>query len=141
MDSTTANARRPLEIEAALRIKTYDIDFSGVVSNIVFVRWLEDLRLRMLDAHLPLQRQLDRGYVPILTRTEIEYHLPLTLGQSPRGRMWVSQVGRSRWEVQAEILHEEELVASATQTGVYVDLVTRKPVGLPDELRLKFDGL
>ena len=114
MDGKTKPVR-PLEVEAALRIKTYDIDFSGVVSNIVFVRWLEDLRLRMLDAHLPLQRQLDRGYVPILTRTEIDYHRPLTLGHSPRGCMWVSELGRSRWVVRAEILTDEGLVADATQ--------------------------
>ena len=25
--------------ERALRVQTYDIDFAGVVSNIVFIRW------------------------------------------------------------------------------------------------------
>ena len=31
--------------EQPLPIRTYDIDFAGIVSNIVFIRWLEDLRL------------------------------------------------------------------------------------------------
>ena len=30
--------------EQPLAIRTYDIDFAGIVSNIVFVRWLEDLQ-------------------------------------------------------------------------------------------------
>jgi len=33
-------------VERAIEIKTYDIDFAGIVSNIVYVRWLEDLALR-----------------------------------------------------------------------------------------------
>ena len=32
--------------EQPLPIRTYDIDFARIVSNIVFIRWLEDLRLR-----------------------------------------------------------------------------------------------
>jgi acyl-CoA thioester hydrolase len=35
--------------EQPLPIRTYDIDFAGIVSNIVFIRWLEDLRLALLD--------------------------------------------------------------------------------------------
>ncbi len=36
-------------IERDLPIRTYDIDFAGIVSNIVYVRWLEDLRLAMME--------------------------------------------------------------------------------------------
>ena len=35
--------------EQPLPIRTYDIDFAGIVSNIVFIRWLEDLRLALLE--------------------------------------------------------------------------------------------
>ena len=50
--------QRPLEIQLELPVRTYDIDFAGIVNNIVFVRWLEDLRLAILDAHLPIQQQM-----------------------------------------------------------------------------------
>jgi len=36
---------RPFLIEVPLPVRTYDIDFAGIVSNIVYIRWLEDLRL------------------------------------------------------------------------------------------------
>jgi acyl-CoA thioester hydrolase len=35
-------------VELELPIRTYDIDFAGIVSNIVYIRWLEDLRIQML---------------------------------------------------------------------------------------------
>ena len=44
--------------EQPLPIRTYDIDFAGIVSNIVFIRWLEDLRLGLLDQAYPLIRAL-----------------------------------------------------------------------------------
>ena len=40
-----------LEVQRPLRVKPYDIDVVGVVSNIVYVRWMEDLRMAMLDGY------------------------------------------------------------------------------------------
>ena len=48
--------QKPLEINLELPIKTYDIDFAGIVSNIVYIRWLEDLRLRIFEVHQPLEQ-------------------------------------------------------------------------------------
>ena len=64
---------RAFEVELAFNVGTYDIDFAGIVSNIVYLRWLEDLRLAMLEAHLPLEDQLAAGTTPVLLSTEIEY--------------------------------------------------------------------
>jgi acyl-CoA thioester hydrolase len=44
----------PRIVERALPIRTYDIDFAGIVSNIVYVRWLEDLRLAMMEEAYPI---------------------------------------------------------------------------------------
>ncbi len=41
------------EVCVSLRVKPYDIDVVGVVSNIVYVRWMEHLRLAMLEATAP----------------------------------------------------------------------------------------
>lgn len=40
---------RPFELEIVLSVQTYDIDFAGIVSNIVYVRWLEDMRLKIME--------------------------------------------------------------------------------------------
>ena len=56
------NLGRPLEVELTIPVRSYDIDFAGIVSNIVYIRWLEDLRLKWLDEHFPLDRQFKQGY-------------------------------------------------------------------------------
>jgi acyl-CoA thioester hydrolase len=55
---------RILPVSMPLRIVTYDIDFAGVVSNIVYIRWLEDLRLRFMEVHYPLEQAIKDRSVP-----------------------------------------------------------------------------
>ena len=72
--------------EQPLPIRTYDIDFAGIVSNIVFIRWLEDLRLALLDRAYPLTRALAEDVAPILLATRINYRRPVTTSPSIRSR-------------------------------------------------------
>jgi acyl-CoA thioester hydrolase len=129
---------RPLEVELALPVRTYDIDFAGVVSNIVYVRWLEDLRVKLLDEHLPLEGQVRQGRTPVLVSTRIEYRRPVRLFDQPIGRMWMSDVSRARWTVEAEILLDGQPAAVAMQIGAFVSLATLRPIAIPVELRAKF---
>ena len=85
-----------------LRIQTYDIDFAGIVSNIVFVRWLEDLRLGLMEQAYPLIRALAKNVTPILLATRISYRRPVTIADQLVGRMRVSALGRVRWQLAAE---------------------------------------
>jgi acyl-CoA thioester hydrolase len=133
-----AAAERPLEVELALPVRTYDIDFAGVVSNIVYIRWLEDLRLKLLDEHLPLEEQVKRGCVPVVASTRIEYRRPIRLFDQPIGRMWMSEVGRVRWTLHAEVLLDGRPAAAAVQTGAFVSLVSLRPVAIPAELAARF---
>ena len=63
----------PLFVELTFTVKTYDIDFAGHVSNIVYIRWLEDLRFALLEEYYPLADSMESGVAPVLTRTEIDY--------------------------------------------------------------------
>jgi acyl-CoA thioester hydrolase len=54
-------ATRPLLIEIDFPVRTYDIDLANHVSNIVYSRWLEDLRLEMMNKYFPLYELLSRG--------------------------------------------------------------------------------
>ncbi|WP_373529291.1 acyl-CoA thioesterase [Nostoc sp.] len=132
------NLHRPLEVVLAIPVRTYDIDFVGIVSNIVYIRWLEDLRLKFLDEHLQLNQQLEQGYAPVLAGTEIEYKRPIKLIDQVIGRLWVSNLGRLKWTVQAEILSNNELAAVATQKGVFISLQNSRPIPIPKELQNKY---
>ena len=129
MDTTRTDARA-FEVHIPLTVKTYDVDFSGVVSHLTFLRWLEDLRLQMLADYPPLQWQVDGGGVPVVARTAVHYREPVGLGEALRGSLWVSRVGRSRWTLSAEFRVRGRLVAEATQSGCFLDQVSRRPVAV-----------
>ncbi|MEH2291314.1 acyl-CoA thioesterase [Nostoc sp.] len=132
------NLHRPLEVVLAIPVKTYDIDFMGIVSNIVYIRWLEDLRLKFLDEHWQLNQQIELGYTPILAGTEIEYKRPIKIIDRVIGRLWLSSLGRLKWTVQAEILSNNELAAVASQKGGFVSMQNNRLVPIPEELQKKY---
>ncbi|WP_414751903.1 acyl-CoA thioesterase [Anabaena sp. CCY 9910] len=135
---TVNNSHRALEVTLQIPVRTYEIDFAGIVSNIVYIKWLEDLRLKFLEEHFPIHQQIEQGYVPILTGTEIEYKRPIKLIDKVIGHLWASNLGRLKWTVQAEILSNNQLAAVATQKGAFVNLQNGCPVRIPDELQQKY---
>jgi acyl-CoA thioester hydrolase len=124
-------------ISLTFAIKTYDIDFAGIVSNLVYVRWLEDLRLALLDRAYPLDRLVADGLGPVLLETHIAYRDVLTIHDKPEGRMSVESMAGVRWTVAAEFVTpgSGRIHATARQTGLFIRLDTRRPVRIPDRLR------
>ncbi|HZB91160.1 MAG TPA: thioesterase family protein [Stellaceae bacterium] len=122
-------------VERAIPVRTYDIDFAGIVGNIVYIRWLEDLRLAMMEEAYPIARALADDVAPILLETRIAYQRPVTIGEALTGRMWVSAMGRVKWHLAAEFVVGAERRASAEQTGLFIRLSTRRPVAPPLPLR------
>jgi len=113
---------RAVEIAIAIPVQTYDIDFAGVVSNIVYVRWLEDLRMAMINSkhHLPLLSLIEEGIAPAIVRTQIKYRRPLRLGDDVVGHMWFSHMDRRRATLMAEFRVDGKTAASAVQDGVFI---------------------
>jgi acyl-CoA thioester hydrolase len=135
----THHDHKPLFVQLDLEVKTYDIDFAGHVSNIVYIRWLEDLRFALLETYLPLRPQMDAGYAPILTRTNIQYRRAVRLFEPVQGRMWIQSVGGAKAIMAAHIVVNEEICADVVQEGVFADLETGRPMRIPAELRRIFD--
>jgi acyl-CoA thioester hydrolase len=125
-------------VERAIEIKTYDIDFAGIVSNIVYVRWLEDLRLAMMEEVYPLAQAVADDVAPVLLETRIAYERPLTLQDRPVGRIWATAMTGVRWRIAAEFRVGETVHARAEQTGLFIRLSTRKPVPPPKALVERF---
>jgi acyl-CoA thioester hydrolase len=127
-------------VELPFKVQTYDIDFAGIVSNQVYIRWLEDLRLEFLDTYAPLERQLAQGFVPVLVSTEISYKRALRLFDRPRGRLWMVEMGRVRWTLEAAITNEGSIAATARHVCAFVDSTTLRPRPVPADFRAAFDG-
>jgi len=78
---------KPLEVELPLPVESYDIDLTGVVSNIMYIRWLEDLRLEMLDRYFPLENQIKAGYSRGVLETHIQCGKTIRMFDGPIGRV------------------------------------------------------
>jgi acyl-CoA thioester hydrolase len=131
---------RPLEVQITFKAKTYDIDYAGIVHNAVYIRWLEDLRLQFLAEHHPLEESLALNRSRVLEKTEITYRRPLRIFDEPLGHMWLSDLGKARWEVQAEFTLGDLVIATARQTGYFVDLDTLRPIRIPQTMRDKWEN-
>lgn len=125
---------RPMFVEKEIKVHAYDIDVMGIVSNIVYIRWFEDLRFLLLETYWPYGDMLKIGQSPILNKTEIEYKRPLTIFDNPIGRLWISNLTRSRWTVSLEIRAEGKLVCKGSQTGYFYDMEQKRPVPIPQQL-------
>ncbi len=134
----TATQKQPFEVEIHLPVRTYDIDFAGVVNNIVYVRWLEDLRLEMLAHHFPLDEQLKNGIAPVIVQTKIDYKQPIRISDTPSGKMWVRTMESLRWTVNAAICVNGKVAALGEQVGIFVDLQSNKPIRMPEGLKQKY---
>ena len=121
--------------EVRLRVQTYDIDFAGVVSNIVFIRWLEDLRLGLMDRAYPLIQALAEDVAPILLATRITYRRPVTIADPLVGRIRIAALGRVRWRLAAEFVVGATIHAEAEQEGLFMRLSTRRPIAIPAPIR------
>ncbi|MBD1853672.1 thioesterase family protein [Leptolyngbya sp. FACHB-711] len=136
MDTTAQ--KQLFEVEIHLPVRTYDIDFAGVVNNIVYVRWLEDLRLEMLARHFPLDEQLKNGIAPVIVQTKIDYKQPIKISDVPTGKMWIEIMESLRWTVNAVISVNGKVAALGEQVGIFVDLQNNKPIRMPERLKQKY---
>ncbi len=117
-------------------VKSYDVDFAGVVSNIVYLRWLEDLRLEIMEQTIPIKTLTDEGLNPTLVRTEIDYRAPLRLSDHIIGTMSIIKVGNSSFTIHGEIRKADgTLAAETTQVVCLVNARTGRPVSLPPSFR------
>ena len=125
---------RILPITLTFVPKTYDIDASNHVSNISYIRWLEDLRLAWLEHYHPLKQEADSGLMPALLRTEIDYIRQIRLFEEVIGTMWVVPGGKLRFGLQAEFTVNGEVRAQAIQTGIWFRLADSRPVRPPEAM-------
>ncbi len=123
-------------IQLDFEVKTYDIDFAGVVSNLVYLRWLEDLRMAYLGSAMSLDDLMSKRLFPTLVHTTINYRAPLRFPDHALGEMRFVEAGTSSMTLEATFRSRKsgEVVADARQVGLLLDGKTGRPVPVPPEL-------
>lgn len=126
-----------MECELEFEARTYDVDFAGVVSNIVYHRWLEDLRLAVFAQAMPVAEMVRAGLVPTIAQTLIDFRAPLRLGERVRGRQAITSAGNSSFVLESELrrIPDGQLVVVARHTAVLVASATGRPASVPESLR------
>ncbi|HCY8319138.1 TPA: acyl-CoA thioesterase [Staphylococcus aureus] len=120
-----------LVAEKEIEVNGYDIDAMGVVSNIVYIRWFEDLRTAFINQHMNYSTMINQGISPILMKTEAEYKVPVTIHDKPVGRIYLVKASKMKWVFQFEIVSVHGVHCIGTQTGGFYRLSDKKITSVP----------
>ncbi len=125
---------KPMHTEFEFIVKAYEIDVVGIVSNIVYIKWFEDLRHAFLQKYYPFYEMVGDGVSPVLMKTEAEYKAPLRIDDHPVGRCWVSKMKGARWEIDIEICTGDKVNCIGKQKGCFYNIEDGMPARVPKRL-------
>lgn len=112
------------------QIYTYQIDFVGHVNNIVYIQWLENARIKLLQAMgLSITKIAEEdGLMPIITETVIKYKKPFFLDNEVKVEVWVSKMYNVHAVFDMVFYNEKnELCATSKQKVLFIDKHTQGP--------------
>lgn len=121
-----------------LEVRFRDCDPMGHTNNAVYLTYLEQTRFAHWRSLWGFGTpQLAPGLPGvILARVECDYRRPATYGDLLEVRMTVSEVGRTSFRYEYEIVDQEgRTVLTAKTVQVMYDYATEKPVPIPDDIR------
>lgn len=125
---------KPMMIEVPIMVKSYEVDCVGIVSNIVYIKWFEDLRHYFLDKYYPYREMMQNHVSPVLIKTQAEYKAPLAITDRPIGRSWMAKLGKVKWEIHIEIVLGDTVCCAGIQTGCFFDTEKNEPTRTPKVL-------
>lgn len=111
-------------------IYTYHIDFVGHVNNIIYVQWLENARVKLIEAMgLSITQIADEDdLLPIITETTIKYKKPYFLNNKVNIEVWVSKMHNVSAIFEFRFYNEkEELCSTAQQKVLFIDNKKMQP--------------
>jgi acyl-CoA thioester hydrolase len=111
-------------------IYSYHIDFVGHVNNIIYVQWLENARVKLIEAMgLSITQIADEDdLLPIITETNIKYKKPYFLNNEVRIEVWVSKMHNVSAIFEFRFYNEkEELCSTAQQKVLFIDNKRMRP--------------
>lgn len=120
------NAAKIISIEIPFKVNTYDIDIAGHLNNIVYVRWLEDLRIKCFSEICSLQKLLANYYYLVVASCEMKYKKQIKLFDKPIGYMQLQSINRGIYVFNAEIKVGTNTVFNASQKCVIMNMTDNK---------------
>lgn len=121
-------------------IYTYQIDYVGHLSNIVYIEWMEIGRTKLLEyIGLTFEKMETENIAPVLSETEIKYKKSLYLADKIKIEVWVSELKNASAVISFNFFNgKNELAAVGNQLGLFINLTTKKPHRLTEDQRRSF---
>lgn len=122
------------QIEIRVPVMFYDTDCGGVVSNIAYLRFVEQARTALLEASgVSLRAIADSGEFPAVLRTEIDYRRPAVLGDAVRIEALLEEVKRVRFRCRFVLLRDADgaLLGGCVQKCAFVRMPEGRLVPVP----------
>jgi acyl-CoA thioester hydrolase len=107
-------------------IRTYEIDIAGHVNNIVYIKWIEDLRIELFESFFSVIEQMKNNFYPVVVSTEITYKKQLIISDKPTGKIYLDSISHGIIILKIEFTCENKIVAHALQKCVIMNLSTGK---------------
>lgn len=133
----------PFAVELTFKLQSFDLDSYGFASEFAYLRWLGSLRQEFLQQHF----DLCHGKCPVLVSTQIEHKQSVqwpgtrfgeASGDLISGRLWLSNLGKTRWTLQSRLESAQKTIATAIQVGHLVDADTLTPLAIPEALAQQY---
>jgi acyl-CoA thioester hydrolase len=124
----------PFKYSALARVWFSDTDAQGIV---YYGRYLPYFDHARVEYHRHLGRADVGGNEFVMRASSVEYHAPARFDDLLEIFIRTRRIGRTSvtYECAAYRVDGDELMVTATQTLVLVDLEERKPCAIPDEYR------
>ena len=126
--------RPPFKYSALTRVWFSDTDAQGVV---YYGRYLPYFDHARVEYHRHLGPLAIPGAELVMRALQVEYHAPARFDDLIETFVRIAGIGRTSitYECAAYRLPDDELMVTANQTAVLVDLAARRPTPVPDDLR------
>ena len=126
----------PFKYSATARVWFSDTDAQGIVYYGRYLPYFDHARTEY-HRHLGRDAMVLEGRDFVMRAATVEYHAPARFDELLEIFVRTSRIGRTSitYECAAYRLEDDELMVTATQALVLVDLAERVPTLIPDEYR------
>jgi acyl-CoA thioester hydrolase len=117
--------------------RSYELDSYRHLNNGVYLGWFEHARLEWLQSlGFSYDGFADRGQWIVVARTEVDFRLPLVLGDAVAVETRVESLGRSSVRFRQRMTREDGgAIAAEALTVMVFSGRDRRPVAVPDDFR------
>ena len=122
-------------IRTELQVMFFDTDCGGVVSNIVYLRFIEVARTLLAEElGLALEEMAKTQRYPVVVRTEIDYRRAAKLADRLVVEGWLDRVDRARFWCAFRITRpkDEALIVECRQSLALIEMPAGKLLRLPE---------